>query len=30
VIFIWAAVISTVQSGIDYVRLALKRLLSAA
>jgi CDP-diacylglycerol--glycerol-3-phosphate 3-phosphatidyltransferase len=30
VIFIWAAVISTVQSGIDYVRLALRRLLSAA
>jgi CDP-diacylglycerol--glycerol-3-phosphate 3-phosphatidyltransferase len=30
IIFIWAAVLSTLQSGIDYVRIALKRLLSAA
>jgi CDP-diacylglycerol--glycerol-3-phosphate 3-phosphatidyltransferase len=30
VIFVWAAVLSTLQSGIDYVRIAMKRLLNSA
>lgn len=30
VISVWAAVLSTLQSGIDYVRIAMKRLLNSA